>query len=255
MTPKLLVSVRDQQEAAQAVLGQADIIDVKDPFNGPLGYAGPDAIRSVCDNVSSTPVSAALGECSDWLTHEQADRPAVPSELTDRLAFVKLGLANVELSSRTWTDVWDEAMSAAVSTGASKVHPAWVAVAYADHARARCPAPEDVLQAAIERRCSALLVDTFVKDGRTTVDWLENERLSELRGAARDAGLLFALAGQISVGHTPTIRELQPDIVAVRGAVCEDSDRGRGVSADRVVALRRVLCEPSTYSHPGCPNA
>ena len=42
--PQLLVSVRNATEAAAAVLGGADILDVKEPANGPLGRGRPDRL-------------------------------------------------------------------------------------------------------------------------------------------------------------------------------------------------------------------
>lgn len=66
--PRLLVSVRDQLEAQAAMDGGADIIDVKDPGTGPLGFAGFDTISQIAELVGDrVPVSAALGECTDWL--------------------------------------------------------------------------------------------------------------------------------------------------------------------------------------------
>ncbi|MCR9200033.1 MAG: (5-formylfuran-3-yl)methyl phosphate synthase [Planctomycetaceae bacterium] len=249
--PSLLVSVRDCREAAAAVSGGADIVDVKDPANGPLGYAGPDAVAAIAREVDGRlKVSAALGECRDWLGQ---DGPQ-PLSLTQAypLHWVKLGPAGLA-DAEDWTALWRQAQQATRPAAETTLAawPRWVAVAYADSERASSPGPEAILQAAIEQDCAALLVDTFVKDGHTTFDWLGESRLCQLRQTAADAGLLFALAGQISVGHTPQIRDLQPDIVAVRGAVCDSSDRGRAVSADRVRSLKKVLLE-AAVSNPGC---
>jgi uncharacterized protein (UPF0264 family) len=48
---KLLVSVRNAEEARAALRGGADVIDVKEPDNGPLGMAGAEAIAAVVDVV------------------------------------------------------------------------------------------------------------------------------------------------------------------------------------------------------------
>ena len=261
--PLLLVSVRDCQEAAAAVAGGADIVDVKDPANGPLGYAGPEDIAAIAREVDGRlKVSAALGECRDWLERDRP--PQLSPAQTHQLDWVKLGPAGLA-DAEDWMATWLQAQRAtkraaetcgletapvAETTAASK-SPQWVAVAYADCERARSPEPEAMLQAASQQNCAALLLDTYVKDGRTTFDWLSESRLHQLRQAAAEAGLLFALAGQISVGHTPQIRDLQPDIVAVRGAACDQSDRGRAVSADRVQSLKKVLLE-AAVSTPGC---
>lgn len=240
--PLLLVSVRDPQEAAAACLGGADIIDVKEPAQGPLGFAGSGVIEAVAIEVAGRrPVSAALGECTDW--QESATLSALRADLSGQLAFVKLGLAGLETDGN-WKPRWAQARRAALASGAAPDRlPAWVAVAYADHQRASSPPPEEILEQAVATGCAALLLDTYVKDGRTTIDWIDEARLLDLRRQAAASGLQFALAGQISVGHTPVIRDLQPDIVAVRGAVCEGSDRDRTVSQQRVCSLKQVLSD------------
>ena len=48
-TPQLLVSVRDLGEAAAALAGGADLIDVKEPIRGPLGRADEATIRGIVD--------------------------------------------------------------------------------------------------------------------------------------------------------------------------------------------------------------
>lgn len=75
MTIQLLVSVRNAEEAVQAADSGADIIDVKEPEFGSLGFAGGATIREVVDAVAGRiPVSAALGECLDWTTEYRGRR-------------------------------------------------------------------------------------------------------------------------------------------------------------------------------------
>ena len=77
--PRLLVSVRSPEEAAAAMAGGANIIDVKEPTRGSLGMAGVDVIEAIADQMESfqktqkrllpkdrspdpIPLSVALGE-------------------------------------------------------------------------------------------------------------------------------------------------------------------------------------------------
>ena len=61
--PKLLVSVRDVSEAAAALAGGADWIDLKEPFTGPLGAVDVETAEGVVECVAGRcQVSAALGE-------------------------------------------------------------------------------------------------------------------------------------------------------------------------------------------------
>src|SRR5262245_40260453 len=127
----LLVSVRSVEEAEAALAGGAGLIDVKEPNNGALGFAGVEVIAAVLRMVAAQrPVSAALGELSDssfpssaWERRSgssaSADRHRTPchsegceAELRDLrsqaelgnemkgLAFAKWGLAGC----RDWSD-------------------------------------------------------------------------------------------------------------------------------------------------------
>jgi uncharacterized protein (UPF0264 family) len=57
---------------------------------------------------------------------------------------------------------------------------------------------------------------------------------------ARAAGLLTALAGGLGVTHVSALRDLEPDIVGFRGAVCVGGREGL-VSRHRVRSIRRQL--------------
>jgi uncharacterized protein (UPF0264 family) len=56
---------------------------------------------------------------------------------------------------------------------------------------------------------------------------------------AREAGLMVALAGQLTADDLPFARDAGADIAGVRGAACDGGRSGR-VSADKVRALRAV---------------
>ncbi len=271
MTIQLLVSVRNAQEAVDAADSGADIIDVKEPEFGSLGFAGAAAIRDVVDAVAGRiPVSAALGECLDWPT-ETKDRRALRFEgMEHSLAFVKLGLAGLlpAVAGGAWVDEWrgirrdfdacvlsptvvgchggarpeiePEAEGPCAVEGSAR-GPDWVAVAYADHERAGAPPWRDVLEAAEASRCAFLLIDTHGKDGSSTLDWLSDSELVNVRQHCRRNRLSFALAGQLNQTHLPTVKRIQPDVFAVRGAVCDELNRCSTVSAGKVRALKTAL--------------
>lgn len=63
----LLVSVRNAKEAMAALVGGADLIDVKEPLAGSLGAATPKTWQEIGEVVGGEkPLSAALGELHDW---------------------------------------------------------------------------------------------------------------------------------------------------------------------------------------------
>lgn len=61
--PLLLVSVVDLAEAEAAWQGGADLIDIKNPTQGPLGAPSPTTIKSICTRLAKKrPTSVAIGE-------------------------------------------------------------------------------------------------------------------------------------------------------------------------------------------------
>ena len=272
MAVRLLVSVRNAAEAKAAADAGADIIDVKEPDRGSLGFADPSVIADVCRTINSRcPVSAALGEYSDW--YQSCGPPPAKGDIlsgcAQQLTYVKLGLAGIlqprlaqmAVADRVksvaqsatadgcsaWTPSWLQARHAIQHRLGWKISgessPAWVAVAYADSSSAAAPSPEDVLSAAIQTGCAGLLIDTFDKSAGTTFDWMTEEQLRGLRHHVRKAGLFFALAGRIGRNNLSAIKGVAPDIVAVRGAVCGGGDRRGTISGERVAAFRQALLD------------
>ncbi len=63
---RLLVSVKNAEEAMAALAGGADLIDAKDPAAGALGAVSLDVLRDIHSTVAGLrPVSAALGDAID----------------------------------------------------------------------------------------------------------------------------------------------------------------------------------------------
>ena len=221
--PKLLVSVRSAAEARAALAGGADLIDVKEPTRGPLGAADPDVIRDVIAAVGGTvPVSAALGEWSDW------NGDPVPAGL----AYSKWGMARQKTG--------DPRAASSIRMSCQATHP--VLVAYADHRRADSPDPGWLAAAAARFRFPAFLIDTAVKDGSGLLDWVDLARLEGIRSRLTDAGVAVALAGSLDETSIRTLAPLGPDWFAVRGAACTGGRTG-AVCPDRIRRLREVIGE------------
>ena len=238
---QLLVSVKNCQEALVAATAGADIVDIKDPDQGSLGFAGWATITAIVRSVKrSCVVSAALGELYQWQNQRTLQATFHAADLPS-LQFAKIGLArqcksesHLEHSS-AWLADWQS-----VRTNLQNVKQ-WVAVAYSDFACCGTPHPQRVLDAAIETNCRVFLLDTFVKDGLTTFDHLSEVELRGLAQRSQTAGIKIAIAGQVSVDNVESFQAIRPDIVAVRGAVCEGEDRRRSIQQDQVVKLKAAL--------------
>jgi (5-formylfuran-3-yl)methyl phosphate synthase len=211
---KLLVSVRSAAEAELALAGGADFIDVKEPERGPLGRADFEIIRDVIERVAGrAQVSAALGELVDWRANEAARLPA-------GLDYVKFGLEGCGLLP-AWRECWRqtvESLPAEISV---------VPVAYADHRAAVSPRFEDVIETAAQCGAEAVLMDTFDKRGPGLLDVRSAVEVSAFISSVQAADMKALVAGKLDQSAFPQIVPLEPDVIGVRGAVCDGGRSGR----------------------------
>ena len=219
----LLVSVRDEAEAREAIAGGATIVDVKEPAHGPLGAAACDVTARIAAAVGRrTPWTLAAGELRDGVgeIHEHVRRTialldgnAVPP------AAVKAGLAG------TGAGDWRSLLLPFVAGLPPGIAP--VAVAYADWERAGGPSPVEVIVAARSAGVGVLLVDTFDKAGPPVVpDAGSALRVAAWIARARGAGMLAVLAGNLTPETLPQAVACGPDVVAVRSAACRGGRSG-----------------------------
>lgn len=214
--PRLLISVRDPEEAEAALAGGADLIDVKEPAGGALGKAADDVLRAVVRQVDGrAPVSAALGE---W--DEGFDPPAGLG-----LAFVKWGCARAGRDRAAWVEF--------LKRKQEREGPRFVFVAYADWECAQAPPLEEIVRRACERSGATLLIDTHCKDdGRsqrrpTLLEWLSPAEAEEICATCHAAGVRVALAGSLGPGEMALLQPACPDWFALRGAACGGDRQGR----------------------------
>ncbi|HEV3235418.1 MAG TPA: (5-formylfuran-3-yl)methyl phosphate synthase [Gemmataceae bacterium] len=239
---ELLVSVRSPTEAQDALQGGAGLIDVKEPRNGSLGRASEATVAAVVRQVAGRrPVSAALGE----LTEYQAGLSL------KGLAFVKWGLAGCR--NRGWRTELAE-VGQCVQRDYPSLHT--VAVAYVDWKQAESPAVKDVLDFAEKNNWPVVLLDTFVKDGPTLLNWLSNNEIYQIKSFCRSAGIKLALAGSLNLDQLISLRPIRPDWFAVRGAACLQGLREGHVDAAAVRRLVNSLQSPlsSVESLPAEPG-
>ena len=227
---RLLVSVRDADEARIAIAGGCDIIDLKEPHAGPLGACTLEVMKEVIDEVDGrVPISAACGE----LVEHGSDFTLLKSLQCIRESDVSAELPSNELH---WT---------------SRLRAGWaalprdigrVAVAYADWRDCRAPNPGRQLAMAAEGGCEYFLLDTYRKT-HSVLTVASRADLAQWMQQATSLGMQTVLAGSLQIGDIPAVtRRFRPDVIAVRGAVC-DGDRAGNICIDRVRTLRAGLVQ------------
>ncbi|MDB4640674.1 (5-formylfuran-3-yl)methyl phosphate synthase [Pirellulaceae bacterium] len=213
---ELLVSVRNFAEAQVAFDANVDIIDIKEPNHGSLGAASWAVIDAIATAFHQTPISAALGEIDECeVTLSQIDS----TRLIDRgvLTYAKCGLANVT-NTQPQTIDWRTRTRSVWSKISEFALP--VAVAYADFEMAKCPPPLEILEQAIACNVTVLLIDTYFKNGTSSLDHLSDNTLVQITELAIKNRIKTVFAGSISESDLPRISKTNVNCVAVRGAVC-----------------------------------
>jgi uncharacterized protein (UPF0264 family) len=115
-----------------------------------------------------------------------------------------------------------------------------VASAYSDHARIGSISPFELPAIAKKAGCDVVMVDTGIKDGKSTFDFMGDEELQKFVGLAHENNLACAIAGSIKFDDIALLKELKPDIIGVRGVVC-GGDRNDCIRAELVAKLKAML--------------
>lgn len=268
VSPHLLVSVRDSQEARLARLCGVDWIDLKNPDSGALGAATEATAAAVArelqppdsfDKPANRLTSAAVGELRD-----------MPIEAAKSLAryfpLLKVGLSGLR-NQPNWPEQLAEFANTVTLAGARLVP-----VIYADYVVCDAPAPAQIVEVAarldeqaaarlgpqadtaantaantaaghgLEKAPAAsarvnteryLLVDTFTKDGRRLLDWMQLAELQAIVEQAAASGRQTVVAGSLALQDLPQLMSLPVAAIAVRGAVCAE-DRRSGLCPQKL---------------------
>jgi uncharacterized protein (UPF0264 family) len=217
-----LVSVKDPSEA-KLCLNIVDVLDVKNPAEGSLGASYIWTIKEIAEMAKgNTLVSATIGDL---------DKSGLASLAGYAIAgvvdFVKVGV----LAEGQKAEEIVKAVVKAVN-GRSKV----IAVGYADYEEVNAISPFELVDVAVRCKADGVMVDTALKK-KSSFEILSLEELREFVENARSKGLMTALAGGLKWEHLKAVREIQPDVVGVRGLVCNG---GRDSSIDINLVKRFV---------------
>lgn len=231
---RLLVSPMNIEEARAALAGGADILDVKNPKEGSLGANFPWMIKAVAElSGGRVPVSATIGDL-DY-------KPGTASLAALGAAFsgadyIKVGLLGVR-SAEQAGDMLNNIVRAVKDYDRNKKV---VASAYSDFSRAGSISP--MLLPAVAKRSGAdvVMVDTAIKDGRSTFEFMNEQDLKEFISAGQSLGLQVAIAGTIGFEDLDLLKRINPDIIGVRGIVC-GGDRKSSIKPELVNKLKLAI--------------
>ncbi len=229
---KLLISPADEKEAAEAVAGGADIIDVKNPKEGALGASFPWIIKRIRKiTPANIEVSCAIGDVPNLPCTVAL---AALGAATTGVNYVKVGLYGVKTKEEAVYLMQSVTKAVKDCNPTVKV----VATGYADAERIHAVDPLLVPEIAREAEADVAMIDTAVKDGKNLFDYLTTDQLRSFVSTAHAYGLKVALAGSLRKEDLAIVCALGADIMGLRGAACTSGDRVHGrITRENVQAL------------------
>ena len=228
----LMVSVQNLAEALQALKGGADIVDVKNLQEALVGSAHPRVVKEVRDAVPTKDhASVTLGVVPNQVgTVAMAVYTAGVLNATS----VKVGFMNTEYEAAVETLL---ASKEALNGFDTKL----IGSLFADNPLYDGLDPHEMVRLAKEGRCDGFLIDTLTKDGRNLFDFLTEQELRDMVFEGKELGMSTALSGHLRIQDLDELARINPDIVGVRGAVCQKGDRQTGVHWEAVTEFKRQL--------------
>ncbi len=228
---RVLVSVRNVDEALIAADAGVDFIDLKEPSAGALGGLPTSVIAEVVNALRShghaMPISATIGDLV----------PDQRATILDRVAAVgACGVNHVKVGI--------EGHPAAGKLIEALAESRWpvVPVFIAD---------QGLDAAALQQACAAspmfaaVMVDTASKSVGSVIDRIDASALRVFIERVKASGAWAGVAGALRLSDIDVLRELAPDFAGFRSAVCE-GDRATALSRARLQALLRRVHEART---------
>lgn len=219
----LLASVKDPAEAALAVAGGADLIDLKDPATGALGALPPDLLAACVEAVAGRRlVSATIGDVALAAAPVLA---GVDRALAAGVDIIKIGLFAGDL---------DACLAALAPRAAAGT--LLVAVLFAD----RRPDPGVLVRLAAAGFVGAML-DTMDKGAGSLRRHMTTPDLATFVRTTRELGLVSGLAGSLRLDDVPALLKLAPTYLGFRTALCDRTGRAGGLDPAALAAVRGAV--------------
>lgn len=236
---KLLISPSTIEEAKIVINSNSEYIDCKNPKEGSLGANFPwiiNIMKSLIPSESSQLLSATIG---DFPYLPGSASLAALGAAVSGADIIKVGLKG----PRNELEGIDLMKNVVKSIKDFKKEILVVAAGYADKERmSTSPHYMDIPTIAYKAGCDVAMLDTYIKDGKSLFDFLNEDQLKSFVNKVSEFNLLSALAGNLKKKDLKRIKEISPDIIGIRSAVCEGYDRENGtIKLDLIEDFKQEL--------------
>jgi uncharacterized protein (UPF0264 family) len=226
-------------------MGGADIIDVKNPKEGPLGASFPWIIKRVRELApDGIEVSCTLGDVSNFPGTVSL---AALGAASIGVNYVKVSLQGLQTKEDAIFMMQNVVRSVHDYNPSIKV----AAAGFADAYRVKSVDPLLVPEIASESKSDIAMIDTGLKDGKNLLDFLNMGKLKEFLDKTHGYGLKAALAGSLRKEDLQKISLLGVDIIGLRGAACSNGDRVHGqITREKVHELSEIIKKAQKQIEP-----
>lgn len=219
----MLASVADVAEAEIAIIEGADIIDLKDPADGPLGALPLATVEAVVGAAVGRRLVSAVAGNLEMI-------PAVLRDAVEKLAatgadYVKVGFS----PSASMLEC-----VAALRPLASRVK--LVGVLFAD-----LDPDLSVLSHFAAAGFAGVMLDTANKGKGRLIDHMDIAALKRFVDACRALELAAGLAGSLEPPDIARLLLLEPSFLGFRGALCTARERSTRLDAKQVKLIRDLI--------------
>lgn len=245
---RLLISIKDEDEAVEALTGGADIIDIKNPAEGSLGASFPWVIIRVKQKLPlKILTSIALG-----------DLPYLPGTIslaargaaTYRPDFLKIGLFGT-VNARQAMDVLLASCRAVRDVSSStKI----IAAGYGDYEHYNSLDPSELPQVARAAGADGVMIDLREKNAGSLIQIVPNEKILNFTRKAHEYGLIVGLAGSLRKEDIQTLAPIGADIIGFRTGACRGDRLSGRIARELVSELVCSLRKTHLDSELAIPN-
>lgn len=235
---KLLISPKNKKEAIETILGGADIIDVKNPSEGPLGANFPWIIKDIIEIVpKNIETSCTIGEMSNC---PGSISLAARGAATIGVNYIKAGLAGLKKTEDAIDFMINIVRSIKDYNSKIKV----VITGYADAEKIGSINPLMIPKIAFKTKADVAMIDTAIKDGNSLFHYLSEKQLNNFVHESHKYKLITALAGSLKKEELSKIKTIGSDIIGIRGAACSFGDRINGqITRKKVTEIADYLSD------------
>jgi len=226
---QLLISVTNVAEAQIALAHGADFIDLKDPSKGALGALPLITIHEVVAYVNNQNqygkrlTSATIG-----------DLPMQPELILEHV--VALAKTKVDIIKIGFFEATDYQSCLDVLKTITQNGVKLIAVLFAEYQY-----PASLINAIKAAGFYGVMLDTAHKNGATFLDYFSENAMQAFAEHVNIQGLLFGLAGSLTLQHVAVAKKINPTYMGFRGGVCAENQRNLSLSSEKIKAIRKLM--------------